>query len=113
MQLKNYFDIFDKYLKKVVLTYKHCAILFEGKKIINIAYNKYSRKGLYMQHSFHAETEVLKIIPKNISKKKIKNYRLVVVRINNNTNNLMMSKPCSTCTNIISRYKIPVCYYSH
>tara|TARA_Y100000389_G_scaffold170165_1_gene176960 strand:- start:1285 stop:1878 length:594 start_codon:yes stop_codon:yes gene_type:complete len=100
--------------KKSILNHKHgCVIIFRN-EIIARGYNKvinFNNK----YKSIHAEMDALtklSNIPKFNNKNIRRNCILYVVRIQNGSNNLKMSKPCVNCTNNIIKNNIGLTYYS-
>lgn len=100
--------------KKSILNHKHGCIIVFRNEIITRGYNKvinFNNK----YKSIHAEMDALTKLS-NITKFNNKNIRknciLYVVRIQNGSNDLKMSKPCINCTNNIIKNNIGLTYYS-
>jgi tRNA(Arg) A34 adenosine deaminase TadA len=95
--------------KKSELINKHGCIIVKNGIIIsqghNIRYNLLSDF-----KSIHAE---LMAINKIKFIRDLSNCEMYVVRLSENTGELMFSKPCILCTPIIKRYKISKIYYSY
>lgn len=100
--------------KKSILNHKHGCVIVYRNEIITRGYNKV----LYYNNRFksiHAEANALYKLSK-INKFTNKNIRnkciLYVVRIQNGSNELKMSKPCLNCINNIIKNNIGATYYS-
>lgn len=91
-------------------SFKHGAILFNGKHIISKGYNKpvISAKPF---HSIHAEMAAIKDAKSKIKYSKFDTLSMIVVRINK-SGNLCFSKPCSHCQNIMKNCGVQKCFFS-
>jgi|TARA_B110000238_G_C16110905_1_gene432646 deoxycytidylate deaminase len=100
--------------KKSILNHKHGCVIVYRNQIITRGHNKV----LNFNNSFksiHAEIDALLKLTK-INKFTNKNIRnnctLYIVRIQNGSGKLKMSKPCINCINNIIKNNIGVTYYS-
>jgi DNA-binding XRE family transcriptional regulator/deoxycytidylate deaminase len=64
-----------------------------------------------IKSSVHAEDAVIRNCRRRFTRIKTSNLKLVVVRINSSNSNLLMSKPCVNCTNIIRDFGVKKIYY--
>lgn len=100
---------------KSLLIHKHGCIIVYKNKIVSTGYNKYSINNNKTYTSIHAETDAISKLIKNnkFQNKGVRNNcSLYVVRIQNGTNKLKMSKPCKNCIENIKKYNIGMIYYS-
>ena len=98
--------------KKSNMSIKLASGLFYSKKgFVSIACNStrtYSNKKI--RSNFHAEEAVLYNYQTRFTRLKTKNLKLIVVRLSPG-NNLLLSKPCITCTHAIYSFGIRKIYY--
>jgi tRNA(Arg) A34 adenosine deaminase TadA len=96
--------------KRSKMGHKHGCVIIYKNKVISKGHN-YRVDFYFHQRSIHAEIDAIKKIRKmNIDLGKCILY---VVRISNNDSSaLMLSKPCTFCTEAILKYGIGKVYYS-
>ena len=98
---------------KSTMGIKLAAGLFYSKKgFVGVGYNStrtYSNKTI--KSSIHAEDAVIQYIKSRFGRIKTKNLKLIVIRVGNSSEKLLMSKPCLNCTKTISDYGIKKVYY--
>ena len=90
------------------------AVIFSGKRILSVAHNavrsnKIPNKWKNFYESAHAEAKAI-INSKLNSKRNLKGYSILVVRINKH-GHLLNAKPCEFCQNFIDFVGLKV-YYS-
>lgn len=100
----------DEAKKSLHSSFKHGAVLYNGKNIISQGHNKDVNKH-YIFRSLHAEMAAVRNAKQLKLKKNDKNHLIMfVVRINK-SGNLCHSKPCSHCQQIMKSYGIQkVCF---
>ena len=101
--------------KKSLLNHKHGCIIVYKNKIVSTGHNKSSINKNNTYRSIHAEIDAISKLIKNNkfhNKQTRNNCSLYVVRIQNGTNKLKMSKPCKNCIENIKKYNIGMTYYS-
>lgn len=110
-----FFNIAKEEAKKSLLNHKHGCVIVYKNKIVSTGYNKCSLNNNKTHISLHAEMDALNKFIKNkkFQNKNIrKNCSLYVIRIQNGSDNLKMSKPCKNCFDNIIKNKIGMTYYS-
>jgi len=91
---------------------RHGCIIFKGSRIISTGYNeirycsRLNKKDTRWESSLHAECKTILYTEQDI-----KRCSILVVRLNN-YNQLMYSKPCPLCMNLIKKVGIKNVYYS-
>lgn len=102
---------------KSTMQHRHgCVIVYNDREIIAQGYN-HTRCTMEQEFSVHAEVEAInkfRQLLKTKSRDFLSKCTLYVVRIGKDTlgQPLMMSAPCSRCTNVIHRMGIPKVVYS-
>lgn len=91
-------------------SFKHGAVLVHGKDVLSTGCNKSLHKNNIF-HSLHAEMCAIKNFKKTRLKKKPTNLRMYVIRVNK-TGDMLYSKPCDICQQIMKENGIYTCYYS-
>lgn len=106
-----YLEIASKVAKKSTMAQQHGCILVYKSKVVSSGYNS-----CMDQHKFsiHAEMDAINKAKKILTKHELKNCKLYVVRIGQETMNfpLKYSKPCPKCLRIISSVGIERVFYS-
>lgn len=99
-------------LKRIAITsnvnHKHAAALLYNKTdIVTYAINKYIKKGIYFK-TIHAEINLLH----KIKNTKFSGLDIIVIRVNENSNKLLNSRPCNNCIDILKSKGIRKVHYS-
>lgn len=87
------------------------GLFYSKKGFVSVACNStrtYTNKKI--RPNFHAEEAVLYHFQTHFTRIKTKNLKLIVVRLSPG-NNLLLSKPCITCTHAIQSFGIRKIYY--
>lgn len=97
--------------KKSNMTQKHGCVIVHKNKIISLGFNQ---SVIPCKFSIHAEQAAIIKAKKILSRTELKNCRLYVVRIGQDSmeNPLRYSKPCPNCSTCIHNAGIKTVYYS-
>ena len=90
--------------------FKHFCIAFRGRKIIATGFNcrcRIPKRIAGRTRSNHAETATIFKV-----RNQTKSFDLLVIRLNNAGDKLLISKPCHVCAEWINRYPINRIFYS-
>ena len=107
---EQYVEAAKEQARKSPMAQKHGAVIVKNNKIIATGYNRYiEQEKACRRISMHAEKDALT----NCNQSDLKGAVLYIVRMNPE-GELLMSKPCKSCTNYINRLspKLAGIYYS-
>lgn len=102
--MDNIINILVNEAKKSSMYRKHAACILNGNKVIALGHNHMPKIDYKNKKSIHAEHSAILNLPKKYKLKKY-NLKMIVIRINLNSNRLMISKPCVNCTNQIEKIR--------
>jgi len=103
-------DVALRRAKKSDCRYTHCAVIFDGKKIVSIGHNRRAKQSMKREgmHTIHAEHDALmKLNPMyNLAQCTMYVYRF------NNDGHPRLSKPCERCASRLRASGIKEVYYT-
>ena len=108
---RNYIEYAVSVAKKSTMVQKHGCVIVHKNKVIAVGFN-YAI--IPSRFSIHAEQDAINKAKKKLSRAELKNCKLYVVRIGQDSmeNPLKYSKPCPNCSISIHSAGIKSVYYS-